>query len=166
MAFNKGDKVSYLDEPSYGTVVEAGKDYVLVLREDGFEEEVPHQKLILQKKFELNEVVQKDAPAKSSSKKVVIQKDTLEVDLHIHELVDYSKRLSNYEMLQIQLTEAKKVIDKARKAGIKRVVFIHGIGAGKLRNELTELLKGLERLNFFDANYKKYGAGATEVELY
>ena len=49
---------------------------------------------------------------------------------------------------------------------IQKVVFIHGVGEGVLKLELEYLFKRYDNLKFYDANYQKYGLGATEVYIY
>ena len=45
------------------------------------------------------------------------------------------------------------------------IIFIHGVGEGVLKNELHYLF-GRYPVRFYDASYKKYGLGATEVYVY
>lgn len=89
-----------------------------------------------------------------------------EVDLHIHKLVDRDRGMSNYEILTIQLDTAKAQLEFAIKKRIPKIVFIHGVGEGVLREELYTLLRRYEGLEFYDADFQKYGVGATEVYLY
>ena len=81
-------------------------------------------------------------------------------------MVEHEKNFSNYEKLQIQLSKAKDSIEKARRSGIKRLILIHGVGEGILKEEIHRMLERMDRLNFFEANFLKYGDGATEIELY
>jgi hypothetical protein len=46
------------------------------------------------------------------------------------------------------------------------VVFIHGVGEGILKIELDYLFGRYNNVKFYDANYQKYGLGATEVYIY
>ena len=48
---------------------------------------------------------------------------------------------------------------------IQRIVFIHGVGEGVLKLEMEYVLKRYEDLTYYDADYQKYGFGATEVCL-
>ncbi len=85
-----------------------------------------------------------------------------EVDLHIEELRENIEKLSNSEMLQIQMEHFRKELDNAILRRLPSVVFIHGIGNGKLKNEIRgELQKNGFR--YADAAYHQYGSGATEV---
>jgi hypothetical protein len=47
-------------------------------------------------------------------------KPTMEVDLHIHQLVSSQRGLSNYEMLEIQLDTAKRQLHFAMKKNTTR----------------------------------------------
>ncbi len=89
-----------------------------------------------------------------------------EVDLHIEELTDHYKHLTNGEIVDIQLRHARTIIDKARKNKINKIVFIHGKGKGTLRQELLHLLIGYTFLEYYDASFKRYGGGATEVRIF
>jgi Domain of unknown function (DUF2027)/Smr domain len=89
----------------------------------------------------------------------------MEVDLHIEELVSDVRGLNNGDMLQLQLTHARKKLDEAVTAHVRRLILIHGVGNGRLKTEIHKMLKGYTGLEFFDAPYSKYGQGATEVRL-
>ena len=91
--------------------------------------------------------------------------DLEEVDLHIEELVEKPAELSNSEMLEIQLARFKTTLEGAlNDKKTKRIVFIHGVGNGKLRYELRKHLdRYYSNLNYQDASFKEYGYGATLV---
>lgn len=91
---------------------------------------------------------------------------TMEVDLHIHKLVERGGRFSNYEILNLQLDHAKRQLDFAIKKRLPKMVFIHGVGEGVLREELYTLFRRYNNIKFYDANFQKYGVGATEVYIY
>ncbi len=90
-----------------------------------------------------------------------------EVDLHIHELLDDYRNLSNGEMLNIQMeTFHSELTSGLKNNNIKKMVFIHGVGAGTLKNELRKsLTKDYSQLYFQDASFKEYGFGATMIIL-
>ena len=46
------------------------------------------------------------------------------------------------------------------------MIFIHGIGKGRLKSELTVLFQRYKEIDFYDADFQKYGRGATEVYIY
>ena len=83
--------------------------------------------------------------------------------MHIEKLVKYKSGLSNYDILTLQMDTAKRHIEFAIKNRIPKIVFIHGVGEGVLKAELDFMLKRYDNISFQDANYQKYGLGATEV---
>ena len=109
---------------------------------------------------------------RAKAKKVVVHKDKMatpaieEVDLHIEEIVDDHKGLSNKEILDIQMSRFITALEGAILSNIRKIVFIHGIGNGKLKFELRkELDKSYPHLKYQDASFKEYGYGATMVML-
>lgn len=102
----------------------------------------------------------KKRPARTRTNEVV------EVDLHIHELIDNTAGLSNKEMLDIQMEKVESEMRSAIQQHVKRIVFIHGIGQGVLKQEVAKLLKSkFPKYSFQDASFKEYGYGATMVIL-
>lgn len=88
------------------------------------------------------------------------------VDLHINELLDNSRGMSNAEILNYQVDAFRKVMDSNLKEKGKKIVFIHGKGEGVLRQALMKELnyryKGCE---VQDASFREYGFGATQVTI-
>jgi len=57
-------------------------------------------------------------------------------------------------------------MQSAIRSGVKRIVFIHGVGQGVLKQEVASLLsKKFKKYYFQDASFKEYGYGATMVIL-
>jgi len=103
-------------------------------------------------------------PRKFQSSK---RKEIREVDLHIHELLDDTKGLSNKEMLDVQMKHFEEEIQKAIIEKVKKIVFIHGLGNGTLKMEvLKELNRKYKKYRYQDASFKEYGFGATMVYLH
>ncbi|HKJ41490.1 MAG TPA: DUF2027 domain-containing protein [Sunxiuqinia sp.] len=99
-------------------------------------------------------------------KPVVENTDLLEVDLHIHELIDNTNGLSNKEMLDFQMDHFHQKMEEAVQKQVKKVVFIHGLGNGTLKQELRrELSHKYKKYPFQDASFQEYGYGATMVIL-
>jgi len=88
-----------------------------------------------------------------------------EVDLHIEELVESFAGMNNAQILETQLKHCKRELEKAIDSNAKKITFIHGVGIGRLKQEIHNLLKSYDRIRFHDAPYAKYGFGATEVVL-
>jgi dsDNA-specific endonuclease/ATPase MutS2 len=85
--------------------------------------------------------------------------------LHINKLVKSTRNLDNYDILNLQLDTAKSKIEFAISKRILKIVFIHGVGEGVLKSELQSLLNKYP-VKHYDASYKKYGLGATEVYVF
>ena len=95
-----------------------------------------------------------------------VKNDIVEVDLHIHELLDDTTGMGNGEMLNYQLDVFRKTLaEYANKKG-QRIVFIHGKGDGVLRRAILDELKRKYK-NYLsqDASFREYGFGATMVTI-
>ncbi len=98
---------------------------------------------------------------KPNSKQAII-----EVDLHIHQLIDTTAGLSNADMLNLQLDKFHAILAENKQKKGQKIVFIHGKGEGVLRNEITKLLKTRYKNYYFqDASFREYGFGATMVTI-
>lgn len=92
---------------------------------------------------------------------------TEEIDLHIEALTKDFTWLSNSEMMQIQLARFQQALERAIAHNAGRIYLIHGLGSGKLKNEIHRLLKQYTEVKSFNNNYHpRYGFGATEVILH
>lgn len=92
--------------------------------------------------------------------------EVVEIDLHINELIDNSAGLSNGEILEIQKEKVLSEMKTAIQTGVKKIVFIHGVGQGVLKQEVLKLLKTkFGKYYTQDASFKEYGYGATMVIL-
>lgn len=86
------------------------------------------------------------------------------VDLHIEKLMDDWKRLSNAEILHIQLKEFEKWYELALVNLQPQLIIIHGIGSGRLRDEIHELLRTRSEVkSFVNQFHPSFGYGATEI---
>jgi hypothetical protein len=86
------------------------------------------------------------------------------IDLHIEKVTDDWKHLSNFEMLTMQLSTFEKYLELAIAHMLPSLVVIHGVGTGKLRDEIHELLKYRKEVKTFVNQYdSRFGYGATEI---
>lgn len=65
----------------------------------------------------------------------------IEIDLHIGELLDDTRGMSNSEILNYQLDKFREVLEQYKGKREQRIVFIHGKGDGVLRKALLDELK-------------------------
>ena len=87
-----------------------------------------------------------------------------EVDLHIEALENNWKGLSNIAILAIQLNAFQRYLDLAITHHQHSLIVIHGVGKGKLRDEIHQLLKQTpEVATFVNQYHARYGYGATEI---
>lgn len=112
--------------------------------------------LSVQKHFVLKEQL-------SGSKKSM---DVWEIDLHIDVITETNLGLSNFQMLTKQLSEFKSFFKKAKSKNIRKIVAIHGVGEGVLKEEIRSYLDKQEGVEYFDADFREYGKGATTVEIH
>jgi hypothetical protein len=86
------------------------------------------------------------------------------VDLHIEKLTDNREHLSNFEILSIQLKTFEKYYELAVAHHQPVLTIIHGVGAGKLKDEIHDILKLKKEVGSFVNQYSAlYGYGATEI---
>ena len=92
--------------------------------------------------------------------------DDLEiVDLHAEQIIENCKDLTSAEIITAQLARFTISIDLAIKSGIhSKIVFIHGVGSGRLKFEMQKILKSkYPKLTSQDASFKEYGYGAMMI---
>jgi len=86
------------------------------------------------------------------------------VDLHIEKLTDNWKHLNNFEILTMQLKAFEKYYELAVAHYQPSLTIIHGVGVGKLRDEVHDILKLKKEVSSFVNQYSQsYGYGATEI---
>ena len=88
------------------------------------------------------------------------------VDLHINELLDNTKGMSNADILNYQNDAFRKAMDENLRNKGTRIVFIHGKGEGVLRQAIMkELNYRYKGHDVQDASFREYGYGATQVTI-
>jgi dsDNA-specific endonuclease/ATPase MutS2 len=177
MRFEIGSLVSLIDDVFQGKVISLKDEMIEIMDEDGMTYTYHQSELVLvnmdqhelTKFTDINHPLLKEKARGPYIKTTPFRKDknevVFEVDLHINELVENTRNLDNYDMLNLQLDTAKRKLEYAISQRFSKVIFIHGIGEGVLKRELQYLLKKYP-VDFYDASYQKYGLGATEVYIY
>jgi len=174
-----GDRVSTINDTVNGIITRIEENLITVLTDDDFELQYSEKELIIVENSiseellnfdKISGIISQKEEKRPKKVKKVRSKDRnlppMEVDLHIHQLVNNHRRMSNYDMLTLQLDTAKRQLDFAISKRIQRIVFIHGLGEGVLRAELEFLFKRYDNLKFYDADFQKYGHGAMEVYIF
>jgi hypothetical protein len=88
------------------------------------------------------------------------------VDLHVEALMEDYGEFGTRDLLNIQLGHFLACLESAIRCKYRKVTFIHGVGAGKLRQEIEFRLKEYQRLGWEDAPMRDYGQGAVLVRLF
>lgn len=174
--FEIQDRVEVLDDTIRGQVIAIDSDEITIETTDGFVMKYSSNELVKisnQIKVSNYEVAKiKSEKSEPIKKKSTAQKPKernapkMEVDLHIHQLTKNTKGMSNFDMLNLQLETAKRQLEFAIRKRIQKIVFIHGVGEGVLKEELKYLFRRYDNVKFYDAEYQKYGVGATEVYIF
>ena len=186
-----GDRVKFLNDVGEGVVLEIKIGKAVVEDADGFDCEYDLSELIAvggaeeeaemygNKLPDLDQLLKRDI---SEEKQKKIQEhfeikyakaratnqrrrgEHMEVDLHLHELVDDMSGLKDRTKLDIQLNHFERMMKIALEQKIRRVIFIHGVGQGVLRHQIRSRLEMFyPNCSVRDANPREYGSGASEV---
>jgi hypothetical protein len=139
------------------------KAIIINLTEESLIYEIERQVTENEEKF----IIQKKRrDIKRSLPKSQDNSDVEEVDLHIEHLVDDFAQLEASEILDIQMGRFTITLEGAVKSNTKKIIFIHGVGNGKLKFEIRKTLDTkYPHLKYQDASFKEYGYGATMVLL-
>ena len=180
MNIKVGDVVETIDDAISGVVIKIEASKITIEANDGFEFQFEANELI-HSNFETSiersiydsdiEAIKREKEIKKRSFTPAVKPKErhapkFEVDLHIHQLTKSSRGMSNYDMLNLQIDTARGQLEFAMRKRIPKIVFIHGVGEGVLRQELETLFGRYNNIKFYDADYKTYGLGATEVRIF
>jgi len=186
MDIKVGNKVRLLNENFEGVIKEILSNNRLVITcTDGFDYEVSSNEVLLvgddneHKYIVDNKELAKKITSKLDSKRKEVKSTgvlssylqstkysyeaTLEIDLHLEELVEFPEKLEDWQKLHTQMQHVKTCLNAALEKNIRKIVFIHGVGTGVLKTELRNYLADFSNLVVKDADYREYGVGATEV---
>jgi hypothetical protein len=89
------------------------------------------------------------------------------VDLHLEKTSAGKGKIPPQDALFHQLEEFEKVLDKAIAAGKLELRVVHGLGKGKLREEIHKLLDKHPHVKSYNSDYSlNYGYGSTVIHFY
>jgi hypothetical protein len=176
MQFKIGQRVGYLYEKGYGTIRSLKGEQAMVEDEDGFERLLPLSELVFihNDRYTNDEIVIEKEGVEPEMNYRILQEKTgqrkpltvWEMDLHIEEILESHQGMSNTEILLKQMNEFRQMFKKAKNEGIHKLVVIHGVGEGVLKNEIRTFLSNQEQIEVYDADFSEYGKGATAVEFH
>ena len=172
MNFQINDSVSVLDDAIDGVIIAINGDSITIESEDGFPMEYTTKQLVKTGTETYTFKGINQAKSQKVEKKTVYQRGTpvtdeftLVVDLHIEKLVRNKGGMSNYDILSLQLDTAKHRLELAINKRMPKVVLVHGVGDGVLKADLYSMLRRYDHIQFYEANYREYGQGATEIRI-
>lgn len=183
-----GDRVAFRDEVGGGVVRGVRHGRVLVHTDDGFDLEYGAERLVPGSDersvllritdHQVGMVAANDAREDQRRRKLKGETarpgkttrrgpegDVAEVDLHLHEIVEDETRLDEGERLAFQIRYFERALNAAIRDGKRKLIVIHGVGEGVLREEVRKVLQYYDHVRFHDADMRRYGSGATEVEI-
>lgn len=106
-------------------------------------------------------VVKSSRPQTTSATPIAVAD---EIDLHIENLVDNTRGMSNADIIMTQLATLQTQLRVAVNARQERLIIIHGLGKGKLREEVHSILAETPEVKTYTNEWMaRYGFGATEV---
>ena len=162
-----GDKVAFVNAKESGIIIAIDRFRVTVINESGFELSTPIDNIVpvvddAIYTFDVRKIGEKDLIKKHTSKPKI--NEVWEVDLHLSE-IDTNRVITDHEKLLAQLKYFHRCMEAAIHQKIKKVIFIHGVGKGTLKQEIIHALKDYDHIRHFDAPLKRYGFGALTVEI-
>tara|TARA_Y100001978_G_scaffold177342_1_gene170775 strand:+ start:558 stop:1061 length:504 start_codon:yes stop_codon:yes gene_type:complete len=167
MKFKVGDIIVFKHEKQCGKILKIVNGKLLIKNSDGFEEIVSFNDIILYDEntdkvtaYGIDFDIKDDQTKKIKTKKNQRFSKVLKIDLHIELIIDYYKELKNHEIVNIQLKKCEHEIRKAMNTRIEKIIIVHGIGVGRLKKEVHQLL---DQYNF--RYYTSQDGGSTEVML-
>ena len=174
-----GTRVHILDHEDAGMILEFFKNETADVEfEDLFVKRFPLSELFIydkQKTQQIEQSIEKasledigeESTYKNPQQALKDRKDSgvWEVDLHVQELIDNSHGMMKHEIVQLQLDTFSNKLDEAIDRDMKKVIFIHGRGEGRLRTAIREIVTRYSNCECLDADYQRYGVGATEVRI-
>ena len=146
-------KTDFFQEKAYSIILTGSfEEYIRQLPEDAI--------------VKAGKLKERGSEQQQKNPKMAKKADIEEVDLHIEEILVDHRNLSAGEILTAQMDRFATALEGAMKSAVKKIVFIHGVGNGKLKYELRKKLdRKYAHLEYHDASFKEYGFGATMVIL-
>jgi len=185
--FKIGDKVRFLNADGFGVVTKILNNKEVEIENDfGFEEVFKIKELVPERKkedyqtdnlafnkqvsskinSEINNQRSNDLKKKFKHLDRYGNKERDIIDLHIENLIESHRGMNNSEILNIQMMHFRRFLNTSISKQHRKIVVIHGVGEGVLREEIRRDLNDYHsHLEFYDAPYSEFGYGATEIRL-
>ena len=165
MLFEIGEKVSLLKESGVFIIVEIQMNVAIVLDEFSFERKVLRSELVKRQDIYFHgNIPKKELDSQPSTVKE--KKSQLpQIDLHIEHLIQSDSSLNAHDKFLLQIDTFKRFTNQMILKKTPRFIVIHGVGEGKLIQEIRSLIHTKEGFGIHDANYSPRGVGASYIEI-
>ncbi|MFT5581847.1 MAG: hypothetical protein ACI9XP_000615 [Lentimonas sp.] len=164
MDFKVGDRVRFLDEEGWAIVLKVNAKEALVKDSDGFERTCPLIELVKHRDIKTDHISIKAIDLGNRSINRRGNSSLPIIDLHIENLVDSHRDMSNHEIVTKQLQKFSSFLVSTKTKKENRIIVIHGVGEGVLKREIKEIILGMPGAEMYDADYLQFGRGASVIE--
>ena len=165
MIFAVGERISILNETGKYTVIHVDSTHVLVEDEHGFEQKVPLKLAVKATTVKTTKIILKDELLDSDKKSLKNKMQMPSIDLHIESLLEYDAKMNAFDKLNYQMRQFREFVNKNLAKRQTKLLVIHGIGEGRLKNEIGALIARNDGYSMHDANYSRGGVGASYIEI-
>jgi hypothetical protein len=169
--FQINESVRFLHDSGYGIIRRIDGFLFIVEDENGFER--PFRACDLVKVHPHSNVIDElDIPMEDSVQELSVRTITqpqefhpFEIDLHIEELTDSHVGMNNAQILALQMQSMRTFFQRAKSRRVSPIIVIHGVGEGVLKAEVRTYFSKMNGVTCSDADFRKYGQGATRVDI-
>ncbi len=131
-----------------------------------FRLDVPEARVQKENRDQREKRAEKEYEAGKQEENLSVERPPEVIDLHIDRLIPDYKAMERDVILNYQLEYFEQTLDKAIALNYNKIIFIHGIGNGVLRERVHGILKRKQGIHSYkEADPQQYGYGATEVRL-
>jgi hypothetical protein len=163
--FTIGEYVSLLKEEGKFKILSLQRDIAIIEDEYGFERTITLKELVKRREIPLPTNFQVKDSTQEQKAKAKNNSELPLVDLHMEMLEVPTNNMNTHDILLHQIHVFKKFTNKMIQQQQAKFIVIHGVGEGRLKNEIKLLVNGNNGLMMHDANYSNRGVGASLIEI-
>ncbi len=166
MNLKPGDKVMILNESGIHVFIREQNKRGLIFDEFGFEREIDYRYLVKFNEISTTNDFFKPEDKTRTIKVVKSSKSIPEIDLHIEALLEKYSHLTAHEKLLFQIDAFKKFTNQMLNERNAKFRVIHGGGSGKLKFEITLLIKSKKGFRIHDDTISRGVVGVSLIEVF